>query len=118
MCGVHRTYMGHLERGEKNVSFRSMVRVATALNVTLSELFTGLEAGESEAESHRVGRARLKPSERQAELNRGRVLKELATLERTVRTLKEITLIQNEPATAPHARTRKAVHPPKQSSKR
>ena len=33
VCGVHRTYMGHLERGEKNLSFSSIVRVANALDV-------------------------------------------------------------------------------------
>src|SRR5580658_10270452 len=43
VCGVHRTYMGHLERGEKNVSFSSLARVAGALSLPISELFTGLE---------------------------------------------------------------------------
>jgi transcriptional regulator with XRE-family HTH domain len=42
VCGVHRTYMGHLERGEKNLSFRSMMRVAGAVDVPLSALFSGL----------------------------------------------------------------------------
>jgi transcriptional regulator with XRE-family HTH domain len=43
VCGVHRTYVGHLERGEKNVSFGTLVRVAEALGVKLSELFKGIE---------------------------------------------------------------------------
>jgi transcriptional regulator with XRE-family HTH domain len=33
----------HLERGEKNVSFGTLVRVADALGVRLSELFKGIE---------------------------------------------------------------------------
>lgn len=31
--GVHRTYMGSLERGERNVSLRSLERLATSLDV-------------------------------------------------------------------------------------
>jgi transcriptional regulator with XRE-family HTH domain len=42
-CGVHRTFMGTVERGESNLSFQNIVKVATALNVTLSALFSGLE---------------------------------------------------------------------------
>jgi transcriptional regulator with XRE-family HTH domain len=52
VCGVHRTYMGHLERGEKNLSFRSMMRVAEALGVPLSVLFSGLEKGDGDARSY------------------------------------------------------------------
>ena len=39
ICGLHRTYMGHVERGEKNVSLSTMVRISDALNVGLSDLF-------------------------------------------------------------------------------
>lgn len=42
-CGVHRTFMGTVERGESNLSFSNIVRVATTLNVTLSTLFRDLE---------------------------------------------------------------------------
>ena len=35
--------MGTIERGESNLSFQNIVRVAKALNVTLSSLFAGLE---------------------------------------------------------------------------
>jgi transcriptional regulator with XRE-family HTH domain len=38
-CGLHRTYMGHVERGEKNVSLSTMLRVANALGVEPSALF-------------------------------------------------------------------------------
>lgn len=34
-AGVHRTYVGHLERGEKNVSVDSMQKLADALNKPL-----------------------------------------------------------------------------------
>jgi transcriptional regulator with XRE-family HTH domain len=42
-CGVHRTFMGTVERGESNLSFQNIARVAMALGVTLSTLFLGLE---------------------------------------------------------------------------
>jgi transcriptional regulator with XRE-family HTH domain len=82
VCRVHRTYMGHIERGEKNLSFSSIVRVAAALNVSLSELFEGLETGGT-AQANRRHR-RVPP------LDRDRLLKELALLERVVRAIKEL----------------------------
>jgi transcriptional regulator with XRE-family HTH domain len=42
-CGVHRTFMGTVERGESNLSFQNIVRVAKTLDVTLSNLFLDLE---------------------------------------------------------------------------
>jgi transcriptional regulator with XRE-family HTH domain len=42
-CGVHRTFMGTVERGESNLSFQNIARVAITLDVTLSNLFLGLE---------------------------------------------------------------------------
>ena len=38
-CGLHRTYMGHVERGEKNVSLSTVARVAEALGVRIPALF-------------------------------------------------------------------------------
>jgi transcriptional regulator with XRE-family HTH domain len=43
-CGVHRTFMGTVERGESNLSFSNIARVATTLGITLSTLFQGLES--------------------------------------------------------------------------
>ncbi|MDQ0190621.1 helix-turn-helix transcriptional regulator [Alicyclobacillus cycloheptanicus] len=37
-CGLHRTYIGAVERGERNISFLNMKRIATALDLSLSEL--------------------------------------------------------------------------------
>jgi transcriptional regulator with XRE-family HTH domain len=42
-CGVHRTFMGTIERGESNLSFSNLVKVSTALDITLSQLLSGLE---------------------------------------------------------------------------
>ena len=43
-CGVHRTFMGTVERGESNVSFQNIVKVAQTLGVSLAVLFTDLES--------------------------------------------------------------------------
>lgn len=37
--GVHRTYLGGIERGERNPSLKNITAIAKALDVTLSELF-------------------------------------------------------------------------------
>ncbi len=43
--GFHRTYVGQIERGEKNMSFDNLSKVAGSLGVTLSGLLEGLESG-------------------------------------------------------------------------
>ncbi|WP_052262824.1 helix-turn-helix domain-containing protein [Chromobacterium violaceum] len=37
-AGVHRTYVGMLERGEKNVTIYNIERIAAALNVSAASL--------------------------------------------------------------------------------
>ena len=44
----HPTYIGQLERGEKNATLESIERIASALNVPLSKLFEKLESTENE----------------------------------------------------------------------
>ena len=39
MCGLDRTYIGGIERGERNVSLINIERIANALKVSLSKLF-------------------------------------------------------------------------------
>lgn len=39
----HPTYIGQLERGEKNATLESVERISSALNVTLSELFEKID---------------------------------------------------------------------------
>lgn len=40
--GVHRTYMGAIERGEKNITIMTAQKIAKGLGISLSELLKGL----------------------------------------------------------------------------
>lgn len=42
-CGLHRTYMGSIERGEKVVSIDTAAKVARGLDKTLSQLFATVD---------------------------------------------------------------------------
>lgn len=42
LSGLHRTYIGAIERGERNVSFRNIEKIAKTLKISLEELFRGL----------------------------------------------------------------------------
>jgi DNA-binding XRE family transcriptional regulator len=39
MCGLDRTYMGGIERGERNLSLINIEKIALAFHVSLAELF-------------------------------------------------------------------------------
>ena len=41
-CELDRTYMGGIERGERNVALRNIEVIADTLGITLSELMNGL----------------------------------------------------------------------------
>jgi len=41
-CGLDRTYVGGIERGERNVALRNLESIAEALDLSLSELMSGL----------------------------------------------------------------------------
>lgn len=41
-CGLHRTYVGSVERGERNIALINIIRIARALDVDPGELVAGL----------------------------------------------------------------------------
>lgn len=55
-CSLHPTYIGQVERGEKNATIESISRIAAGLNVPLSTLFENLE-GTAAAEKSCAGEA-------------------------------------------------------------
>ncbi len=38
IAGMHRAYVGHIERGEKNITIDSLERIAKALKVSVKDL--------------------------------------------------------------------------------
>jgi transcriptional regulator with XRE-family HTH domain len=42
-CGLHRTYIGSIERGEKIATIETAQKIAIALNMTLGQLFQEIE---------------------------------------------------------------------------
>jgi transcriptional regulator with XRE-family HTH domain len=85
-CKMHRTFIGHLETGRKDFRLTTIIRVADALGVTLSDLFAGAERGEP-FKSKRIRPGTVDPQ---------RLRHELEILERTVRNLREIALTENQ----------------------
>ena len=42
MCGLDRTYVGGIERGERNVALVNIERIAKALRIPIDQLFRGV----------------------------------------------------------------------------
>ena len=46
LSGCHPTYIGQIERGEKNATLESIEKISSALNVSLSKLFEKLDTAD------------------------------------------------------------------------
>lgn len=84
--------MGHIERGEKNVSFNTLVRLADALDITVSEMLSDdTKAGQNNSRRQ----LKIKPSASGDDLSG--VIRELnqqrQTLEKTAGALKNVATV-------------------------
>ncbi|WP_081714735.1 helix-turn-helix domain-containing protein [Asticcacaulis sp. AC466] len=46
LCGLHRTYVGSVERGERNVTLSTLETFATVLEIGVPELLTTMKSTE------------------------------------------------------------------------
>jgi len=46
-CGLHRTYIGAIERGEKTITIETAAKIVSALGLSLSAFFLLLERQEA-----------------------------------------------------------------------
>ncbi|MBN2286831.1 MAG: helix-turn-helix transcriptional regulator [Tissierellales bacterium] len=44
LAGVHRTYIGMIERAEKNITLENIERITNALQIKISDIFTNYES--------------------------------------------------------------------------
>ena len=47
LCNLHPTYIGQLERGEKNATIESICKISNAFHMSLEKLFEGIEIKET-----------------------------------------------------------------------
>ena len=66
-CGLHPTYIGQLERGEKNATLESIEKVANGLSISLSRLFENIEEIHAEQINYPMEAYRLVQEFSQAE---------------------------------------------------
>lgn len=50
---IHRTYIGDIERGARNVALRNIEKLAAALELTVAELFVSYAVGEERSRRRR-----------------------------------------------------------------
>ena len=54
LSGCHPTYIGQLERGEKNATLESIEKIASALNIPLSKLFEKINERDADQEKRNI----------------------------------------------------------------
>ena len=57
-CGLHRTYIGAIERGEKAITITTANKLAQALGMSLAQLFTQLETESDIRDDNQCDRGR------------------------------------------------------------
>ena len=109
ICGLHRTYVGQIERAEKNISFENLTKLSTALGITLAELLSGLEAGSLAAPKRADFKAASEIELRALEVQRltRRLNHQQAAVQKTVRELEDAVSGDGSTVDVPKKRTAK-----------
>jgi transcriptional regulator with XRE-family HTH domain len=115
ISGFHRTYIGQIERGEKNLSFGNLVKISSALGVTPSNLLSDPDDAyvEPQRAKRGLGRGGSDESPRRA-LEIQKLVKRLSTqravMEQTFVALEG--LILNAGGGSQRSRRQSGVRPP------
>ena len=110
VSGLHRTYIGQIERGEKNISFGNLVKVSAVLGVTASELLSALEGSGSSAAQLKPGRRKdVTSARRKDEIQKllRRFKHQRAAMDQTMTTLEDLMVTDSVVASSPAALTKK-----------
>ena len=51
-CDLHPSYIGQLERGEKNPTVESVMKIAIGLGIPIEQLFSNISCSEQEIENY------------------------------------------------------------------
>jgi transcriptional regulator with XRE-family HTH domain len=119
ISGFHRTYIGQIERGEKNISFGNLVKVSGVLGVTLSELLSELEvsAAHKDVEHAPESKDRLAAKNAHRTFEIQKLLRRLrlqnAAMDRTMMLLEEHAVASPQPISPSLARLDKRRPPRK-----
>jgi transcriptional regulator with XRE-family HTH domain len=114
VSGLHRTYIGQVERGEKNLSFANLQKISSALGISSSELLSGLEEGREARSGSDIGRPRAINSARRAlEIQRllNRLRNQWDAMERTMQLLEDLGRNRTPISVKSPGRPRKVANP-------
>ncbi len=102
VSGLHRTYIGQIERGEKNISIANLVKISGVLGVTLAELLFALEDNSA---TRRLARRECQEgpannSDRTLEIRKvvERLRVQRIAFDKTMKLLEDLTLGPTDPA--------------------
>jgi transcriptional regulator with XRE-family HTH domain len=106
LCSFHLTYIGQVERGEKNISFENLMKFSRALGITISELLSGLESGAVTGDTgsdrkHKghIAKSVMAPLQIQALIRR--LIAQQTAIDRTISMLADIASAENVGARTP-----------------
>ena len=51
VSGLHHTYIGAVERGERNISIKSLLKITTALKISMGEVFESVDPERNDMEN-------------------------------------------------------------------
>lgn len=68
---LHRTYVGGVERGERNISLENILALAEALNTSAGDLFAGIKSASRLQTESEPDRAKVPPTVHRGAARRG-----------------------------------------------